>query len=84
MKIEETTMPISTAELDQKQAAYKTAVEEWIAAIRHEESLASVNHDLAEIDTWEMASEAEEELRSAAKQAKKVYEDALREEFFNF
>ena len=77
-------MPISAAELDQKQAAYKAAVEEWIAAIRHEEALASVNHDLAEVDKWELAGDAEDELRNAAKLAKKEYEDALREEFFNF
>jgi len=77
-------MPISAAELDQMQAAYKAAVEEWIAAIRHEEDLASVNHDLAEVDKWELAGDAEEELRTAAKLAKKNYEDALREEFFDF
>ena len=77
-------MAISTAELDQKQVAYKAAVEEWIAAIQHEEALASVNHDLAEVDKWELAGDAEEELRIAAKQSKKEYEDALREEFFNF
>jgi hypothetical protein len=29
-------------ELDRMQGAYKTAVEEWITAIRHEEALASV------------------------------------------
>ena len=60
-------MAISAAELDQKQAAYKAAVEEWIAAIQHEEALASVNHDLAEVDKWELAGDAEEELRIAAK-----------------
>ena len=77
-------MAISAAELDQKQAAYKAAVEQWVAAIRHEESLASVNHELADVDKWELAGDAEEELRSAAKLAKKEYEDALREEFFDF
>jgi len=77
-------MAISAAELDQKQAAYKAAVEQWVAAIQHEEALASVNHELADVDKWELAGEAEEELRSAAKLAKKEYEDALREEFFDF
>jgi len=77
-------MAISAAELDQKQTAYKAAVEQWVAAIRHEEALASVNHELADVDKWELAGDAEEELRSAAKLAKKEYEDALREEFFDF
>ena len=31
-----------TLELDQMQAAYKAAVEEWIATIKEEEALASV------------------------------------------
>ena len=37
------------------QAAYKAAVEEWIAAIKQEEALASVNHTIAEVDKWEAA-----------------------------
>ncbi len=37
-------------ELDQMQNAYKAAVEEWIAAIKQEEELASVNHSIAEVD----------------------------------
>ena len=41
--------------LDRLQSAYKAAVEEWIAAIKQEEELASVNHSVAEVDTWEAA-----------------------------
>jgi hypothetical protein len=77
-------MSIDTATLDQLQHDYKSAVENWIAAIRHEESLASVNHDVAEVDAWENADDQEEAARQKAKAAKKAYEDALREEFFNF
>jgi hypothetical protein len=77
-------MAISVSELDQMQSEYKAAVEEWIAAIRQEEALASVTHSVAEIDAWEHADEREEEARIKAKEAKKAYEDALREEFFNF
>ena len=40
-------------ELDKLQAAYKDTVEAWITAIRKEEALASVNHDVAEVDQWE-------------------------------
>ena len=71
-------------ELDELQIAYKSAVEEWIAAIRKEEALASVNHDIAEVDNWEAAHFAEDELRSKVKDAKEKYEDALREKFFGF
>jgi hypothetical protein len=66
------------------QAAYKAAVEEWIAAIKQEEALASVNHTIAEVDKWEAANFAEDDIRSKVKTAKKKYEDALREKFFGF
>jgi hypothetical protein len=71
-------------ELDELQAAYKTAVEAWIAAIRKEEALASVAHDIADVDQWEQAHFDEDEMRSAVKDAKAKYEDALRAKFFGF
>ncbi len=71
-------------DLDQMQIAYKAAVEEWIAAIKQEEALASVTHTVAEVDKWEGANFKEDELRSKVKAAKKRYEDALREKFFGF
>jgi hypothetical protein len=80
----ENEMPVEIAELDKMQAAYKAAVEQWIASIRAEEALAAGNHSEAEVDAWEAAGFREEEARNAAKEAKEQYEDALREKFFNF
>lgn len=77
-------MDDNVSELDQLQTAYKAAVEEWIAAIKREEALASVNHTVAEVDKWEGAHFAEDEVRSKVKAAKKDYEDALRRKFFDF
>ena len=77
-------MAVEVADLNQMQAAYKEAVDQWITAIREEEALASVNHSEAEIDAWEAADFREEDAREKAKDAKKNYEDALREKFFNF
>ena len=71
-------------DLDQMQATYKAAVEEWIVAIKEEEALASVDHTVAEVDKWEGAHFREDEIRSKVKAAKKKYEDALREKFFGF
>jgi hypothetical protein len=59
-------MSTDTLELDQMQAAYKTAVEEWIAAIKEEEALASVNHTVAEVDQWEGAHFKEDDMRRNA------------------
>ena len=79
------TTTIAIAELDKMQSEYKAAVEEWIAAIRREEALASAAvHSETEIDLWEAACFAEGEAREKAKIAKKAYEDALRREFFHF
>jgi energy-converting hydrogenase A subunit M len=70
---------MTESNLDQLQRAYKSAVEEWIAAIKHEEALASVHHSIAKIDRWEQAHFREDEIRSKVLKAKRQYEDALRE-----
>ncbi len=77
-------METATTELDQLQRAYKSAVEAWIVAIREEETLASTEHSVADVDKWEEADCVEEEARERVKAAKQEYEDALREKFFNF
>ena len=71
-------------ELDELPAASREAVEAWISAIRREEQLASVNHDVADVDKWEAAHFEEDEMRAKVKNAKANYEDALREKFFGF
>lgn len=77
-------MEAEEVDLDLKQREYKAAVEEWITAIKEEETLASVDHSIAEVDQWEAAGFREEELRKKAKAAKREYEDALRLKFFSF
>jgi len=77
-------MQSDTLELDQLQRAYKAAVDEWIAAIKQEEALASVNHSVAEVDQWEQAHFTEDTIRGKVMAAKKQYEDALRKKFYGF
>ncbi|HZD75542.1 MAG TPA: hypothetical protein VE218_00960 [Acidobacteriaceae bacterium] len=77
-------MSIAASKLDEMQSTYKAAVDEWVAAIRNEEALASVNHSVAEVDEWENAGFREEDARNKAKAAKQIYEEALRQEFFSF
>ncbi len=71
-------------ELDQLQAAYKAAVNDWVEAIRAEEELASGNHNVAELDQWEAAHFHEHKLHKEVDYRKRLYEDALRREFFGF
>jgi len=77
-------MDQNMSELDRLQREYRAAVEQWIVAIKHEEALASVAHDVAEVDKWEQASFDEDDIRAKVKAAKKLYEDALREKLFGF
>jgi hypothetical protein len=77
-------MAIEDSDLDRLQAEYKAAVDLWVAAIREEEAHASVDHTLAQIDTWEHDGFKEESLRTKAREAKTAYESGLRERFFNF
>ncbi len=72
------------SKLDELQAAYKAAVEEWIAAIREEEALCSVDHDLAQVDAWEAAHFREDDIRKKVKSAKAAYEGEIREVIFGF
>jgi hypothetical protein len=77
-------MDIDTGELDQLQADYKKAVEEWVAAIRKEEALASVHHSAADLDAWEEACFEENKLHREVIYRKRLYEDALREDLYGF
>ena len=71
-------------ELDQLLADYKAAVDKWVGAIREEEGLASGNHSVAELNQWEAAHFREHKLHKEADYRKRLYEDALRREFYGF
>jgi hypothetical protein len=59
-------------------------VDAWIAAIRREEALASVDHSTADLDAWEEAGFEEHKLQREVIYRKKLYEDALREDLSGF
>jgi hypothetical protein len=67
------------AELDRLRQTYKDAVEQWIAAIRAEEALATPDYSVHEWDLWEKAGFEEEDARKNALAAKTDYESGLRE-----
>jgi hypothetical protein len=75
-------MDIST--LDQLRLAYKTAVDQWVIAIRAEENLATPDHSEAAWEKWDEAGFAEEDARGKAKEARDGYKDALREANIGF
>jgi hypothetical protein len=77
-------MDVDQSELDRLQADYKNAVDDWVAAIREEEALASVDHSVAKLDEWENAGFRENKLHKEAVYRKRLYENALRREFYGF
>jgi hypothetical protein len=70
--------------LDSLLADYKTAVEQWIAAIHTEEDFATSDHSMKEWEGWDQAGLREEEAREVARAARQTYADALREKLYNF
>ena len=77
-------MDADQAGLDQLQADYRKAVDAWVDAIRAEEALASVDHSVAKLDQWELAHDREHKLYREVIYRKRLYEDALRREFYGF
>jgi hypothetical protein len=69
---------MSKPDLDQSRAAYKQAVDEWVAAIRAEEALATVDHSMIAMEKWDDAHFAEHMAHDKASKAREAYKDGLR------
>ncbi len=77
-------MPIDDAELASLQQAYKAAVDEWVAAIREEEALATPDYSLPAWEHWDKAGFKEQDAQDKAKGAKEAYKRGLRERDYGF
>jgi len=69
---------MSQSELDQLRITYKKAVDEWVHAIRAEESLATPNHSMVAMEHWDAAHFKEQDAQTKATEARDAYKDALR------
>jgi hypothetical protein len=69
---------MSRADLDQLRLSYKKAVDEWVAAIRAEESLATPDHSMTAMEKWDDAHFREQDAQSAATKARDAYKNGLR------
>ena len=58
---------------------YKAAVDRWVDTIRTEESLASADHSLVQMEKWDDAAFKVDDAGTEAKKARDAYQDALRE-----
>jgi hypothetical protein len=70
---------MSTANLDELRLAYKSAVDEWVDAIRAEESLATPDHSETAMERWDDAHFKEDDAQKKATKARDAYKDGLRE-----
>jgi hypothetical protein len=71
-------MPIDTSDLDRYQRAYKEATEQWVAAIREEEALATPDHSVRAWERWEQTGFKAKEAKEKATLAKEAYKAGLR------
>ena len=77
-------MHLDRAELDRLQQAYKMAVDNWMAAIREEEALATPDYSIPAWERWEQAGFKEQGAQDKAKAAKEAYIDGLRQRDYEF
>jgi hypothetical protein len=73
---------MDNSEYDRLRQAYKDAVDEWVAAIRDEEALATPDHSMIAMEHWDAANFKERDAQKKVIAAKEAYKDALR--LFNY
>ncbi|MGD0568893.1 MAG: hypothetical protein ABSA78_10845 [Candidatus Sulfotelmatobacter sp.] len=66
------------SDLDQLRLAYKQTTDEWVAAIRAEEALATPDHSMIAWEKWDDAHFREHDAHTKATAAREAYKDALR------
>jgi hypothetical protein len=69
---------MSKPDLDQLRLAYKQATDEWVAAIRAEEALATPDHSMTAWEKWDDAHFREHDAHTKFTEARDAYKDALR------
>jgi hypothetical protein len=71
-------------DFDQLLKAYKAAVDRWVDAIRAEESLATSDHSMVQMEHWDDAGFKLHDAELAAKKARDAYKNALRKKNYGF
>lgn len=69
---------MSKPSLDELQAAYKQAVEQFVTAIRAEEALATPDHSEVAMEKWDAADFSVQDAGKKAREARDAYKEGLR------
>jgi hypothetical protein len=71
-------------DFDQLLRSYHEAVDHWVDAIRAEESLATEDHSMVQMEKWDDAGFALHDAEAVAKKARDAYKNALRKKNYGF
>ena len=73
-----------TYDFDKLLKEYRTAVDNYCAAIKAEEALANDDHSMVEMEKWDAAGFASHDAEALAKKARDHYKNALRKKNYGF
>jgi hypothetical protein len=71
-------------DFDELLKAYRETVDRWVDAIHAEESLATEDHSMVQMEKWDNAGFALHDAELAAKKARDAYKNALRRKNYGF
>ncbi len=71
-------------DFDHLLSSYRQAVNRWVDAIRAEESLATADHSMVQMEKWDDAGFKLHDAELAAKKARDAYKNALRKKNYGF
>lgn len=71
-------------DLDQLLRSYRQAADDWAGAIRAEESLATEDHSMVQMEKWDDAGFKLHDAELTAKKARDAYKNALRKKNYVF
>jgi hypothetical protein len=69
---------------DQLLRSYRQAVDSWVGAIRAEESLATEDHSMVQMEKWDDVGFKLHDAEVTAKKARDAYKNALRKKNYCF
>jgi hypothetical protein len=71
-------------DFDELLKEYRTAVDNYVAAIEAEEALANDDHSMVEMEKWDAAGFVAHDAEAVVKKARDRYKNALRKKNYGF
>jgi hypothetical protein len=71
-------------DFDELLSDYRSAVDNWVTALKAEEALANDDHSMVEMEKWDAAGFTAHDAEAVAKKARDRYKNALRKKNYGF